>query len=135
MGRLLSRRICSLYSLPSHSRAAGRFSHNSKRHESSTSRSGQGGPLTRKLQMSRSYMNRDWNSWGKRDPCFGALSDRKYLGGNLTSNALGDLPARGERLDKDICEVIRATIRPDFRADPALDYRCGPGRLAIPFAA
>ena len=77
--------------------------------------------------------DRDWQSWGERDPYFGVLSHERFRRRQLTPEALEDFfrIGRAEMLE------ILAEARGHFAAltmRRTLDFGCGVGRLLIPLA-
>jgi SAM-dependent methyltransferase len=78
--------------------------------------------------------DRDWETWGKRNPYFGVIADSKFLRANLNDDSLDEFFASGEHHVEHVYRVIRANVRPDFQPVRALDYGCGVGRLVVPLA-
>lgn len=75
----------------------------------------------------------DWEKIGKNNPYFGVAPEAKFLGTALDAQAAADFRASGEREASRILEALERWVGPCARAK-ALDFGCGVGRLAIPFA-
>src|SRR6185437_3831351 len=84
--------------------------------------------------MVKSGTDRDWEIWGKENHYYVLLTDPKFLNSNLTDEALHEFFGSGEQHVENLCQLIRTRIRSDFEPRTVLDYGCGTGRVAIPFA-
>jgi ubiquinone/menaquinone biosynthesis C-methylase UbiE len=84
--------------------------------------------------MAKTGTDRDWEIWGKENPYYGVLTDPKFLSANLSDEALHEFFGSGEQHVDHLCRLIRTRIRSDFEPRSVLDYGCGTGRIAIPFA-
>jgi SAM-dependent methyltransferase len=78
--------------------------------------------------------DKDWEKWGATDPYFGVLSCEAYRKARLDQPSRDAFFLSGE---EHADRVLRA-IAENFQASPnpltTLDFGCGVGRLAIPFA-
>jgi len=79
--------------------------------------------------------DRDWESWGRRDPYYGVLTDDRFRGRRLTAEARADFFASGSAHVDHVLDVCRRHLDPGFSPARILDFGCGTGRLVIPFAA
>jgi ubiquinone/menaquinone biosynthesis C-methylase UbiE len=80
-------------------------------------------------------MNTDkaWEKWGKEDPYFGVLSDEKFRGDAITSDAITDFFKSGEEHISYVMSVIQQHF-PGYVPQKAIDFGCGTGRLVLPLA-
>ena len=79
--------------------------------------------------------DRAWDRFAAREPFFAAVSDPELQRANLTPERLRRFYASGERLVGWMLGTIDAALVPQFAPMSALEYGCGPGRLALPLAA
>lgn len=81
-------------------------------------------------------MNTDieWEKWGKKDPYFAVLTDKKFRNSNLTDDVKSEFFASGKSHINQVLEVCRTRLNRDFSPKRALDFGCGTGRLVIPLA-
>lgn len=75
-----------------------------------------------------------WEKFGKSDPYFGVLSSERYRTAGLTDELRAEFFGSGERHVDTVFATIRDHLDPAFSPRSALDFGCGVGRLAIPFA-
>ncbi|MEA2345496.1 MAG: hypothetical protein QOF63_3665 [Thermoanaerobaculia bacterium] len=78
--------------------------------------------------------DRKWEAFAAREPFFAVFTDPKFLSANRTANQEREFFDSGELLVDSIFHTIRKRLAPDFEPESVLEYGCGPGRLAIPFA-
>jgi SAM-dependent methyltransferase len=78
--------------------------------------------------------DRKWEAFAEREPFFAVFTDPKFLSANRTANQEREFFDSGELLVDAIFHTIRKRLAPDFEPESVLEYGCGPGRLAIPFA-
>jgi SAM-dependent methyltransferase len=78
--------------------------------------------------------DRKWEAFAEREPFFAVFTDPKFLSANRTANQERDFFDSGELLVDAIFHTIRKRLTSDFEPESVLEYGCGPGRLAIPFA-
>jgi len=83
-----------------------------------------------------SAMNTDqaWEEWGRQNPYFGVLADKKFRSENLTASTKAEFFATGDDHVRHVMDVCRHHFDPDFQPQRILDFGCGTGRLVIPFA-
>lgn len=72
-----------------------------------------------------------WEAFAAREPYFAVLTRPEYLRANIDTD---DFFATGDRLADAIWSVIRHRLAPNFAPNTVLEFGCGAGRLAIPFA-
>jgi SAM-dependent methyltransferase len=75
-----------------------------------------------------------WERFGEQDPYYGVLSDDAFRKDQLTPEAMATFFATGVHYVDLVLGEIRRRFEPEFRPGRVLDYGCGVGRLAIPFA-
>ena len=75
-----------------------------------------------------------WNQIGRSDPYYGVLTDDRNRADRLDSDAKAEFFRSGEEHISFVSNVIREQLCHDFQPRRALDFGCGVGRLAIPFA-
>jgi SAM-dependent methyltransferase len=78
--------------------------------------------------------DRKWEEFAEREPFFAVFTDPKFLSANRTANHEREFFDSGELLVDSIVHTIRKRLTHDFTPESVLEYGCGPGRLAIPFA-
>lgn len=78
--------------------------------------------------------DKDWEKWGATDPYFGVLTYESYRKKRLDESSLYSFFTSGE----EHVERVLRLIAENFHRTPdplsTLDFGCGVGRLAIPFA-
>lgn len=75
-----------------------------------------------------------WEAFAEREPYFAVFTDPKFLRANRTPNNEREFFDSGELLVDAIFHTIKRRLAFDFAPESILEYGCGPGRLAIPFA-
>ncbi len=78
--------------------------------------------------------DKEWETFGRRDPYYGVVSLDKFHKGKLTEDAVEEFFQSGRAHLDFIFDVIRRRLDPDFRPARALDFGCGVGRCLIPLA-
>ena len=78
--------------------------------------------------------DRRWESFAEREPYFAVFTDPKFLRANRTANNEREFFDSGELLADSIFYTIKRRLVHDYAPQSILEYGCGPGRLAIPFA-
>ncbi|MBV8545427.1 MAG: class I SAM-dependent methyltransferase, partial [Acidobacteria bacterium] len=78
--------------------------------------------------------DRKWEAFAAREPFFAVFTDPKFRSANRTANHEREFFDSGELLVDAIFHTIRKRLASDFAPESVLEYGCGPGRLAIPFA-
>src|SRR5689334_22910596 len=76
----------------------------------------------------------DWESWGKRDPYFGVISDDKYRQTKLTQAEKFEFFQSGGGHVQHVLDICRTYVYKDYAPKSALDFGCGVGRVTIPLA-
>ena len=76
----------------------------------------------------------DWEKWGASAPYFGVLSENRFRAENLRDSDREEFFRTGEQHVAMVFDVIEKWIAPGFSPRSVLDFGCGIGRLAIPFA-
>ncbi|WP_246539149.1 methyltransferase domain-containing protein [Litoribacter ruber] len=76
----------------------------------------------------------DWNTYGDSDPFFGVLSSEKFKVQNLTEKALEEFYSSGVEYVDETIERISTCFDASLSELDILDFGCGVGRLAVPFA-
>lgn len=79
--------------------------------------------------------DKDWEKWGASDPYFGVISNDKYRRNNLTNDSREDFFSSGVEHVSYLCGLINKNFNQNFEPNSVLDFGCGVGRLAIPFAS
>jgi SAM-dependent methyltransferase len=72
-----------------------------------------------------------FEAFAAREPYFAVFTRPEYLRANLQPD---EFFATGERLADAMWSVIRHRLAPNFAPNSVLEFGCGVGRLAIPFA-
>jgi SAM-dependent methyltransferase len=78
--------------------------------------------------------DRAWEQFGQENPYFGVVTEARYLSSNLNDESIEEFFRSGESHVEHVCRVLRAKTKPQLQLDRVLDYGCGVGRLAVPFA-
>ncbi|MCH7407957.1 class I SAM-dependent methyltransferase [Belliella sp. DSM 111904] len=76
----------------------------------------------------------NWKTFGKHDPYYGVLSDEKYKTENLTGESIREFFQTGEEYVQETSKRIEENFSFQISSASILDFGCGVGRLAIPFA-
>jgi ubiquinone/menaquinone biosynthesis C-methylase UbiE len=80
------------------------------------------------------HPDRKWEAFAEREPFFAVFTDPKFLSANRTANQEREFFDSGELLVDAVFQTIRKRLESNFEPESVLEYGCGPGRLAIPFA-
>jgi 2-polyprenyl-3-methyl-5-hydroxy-6-metoxy-1,4-benzoquinol methylase len=75
-----------------------------------------------------------FEAFAAREPYFAVLTSPKFLRANFTADHEREFFESGEDLVRWILWVIEQRLSPHFSPMTVLEYGCGAGRLAIPFA-
>ncbi|HUF65656.1 MAG TPA: class I SAM-dependent methyltransferase [Gemmatimonadaceae bacterium] len=78
--------------------------------------------------------DRAWEWFGATDPYFAVLTDDRYSGPRLSTAALEEFFASGERYTVALFDLLDRSIAPGFAPARALDFGCGVGRVLIPLS-
>ena len=76
----------------------------------------------------------EWEAFAAREPYFTVFPAPRFLRANLTGAAERAFFEDGEARADAICRTIELRLAPHFAPTAILDYGCGIGRLALPFA-
>ncbi len=76
-----------------------------------------------------------WQAWGVRDPYYAVLTNPKFRSDVITPEAMRDFFDSGRTNVDRVLELCRRCIDSNFSPQRVLDFGCGVGRMAIPFAA
>lgn len=76
----------------------------------------------------------EWERFGAIDPYFGVLTDPRFHRTNLSPALRTEFFESGQAHVDHVLEVVRRHVRGDFAPRRVLEFGCGVGRLAIPFA-
>jgi SAM-dependent methyltransferase len=75
-----------------------------------------------------------WEAFAAREPYFAVLTAPAFLRANLTPEHRREFFASGEKYVHWLLHLINQHLVPEFAPMSTLEYGCGVGRLAIPFA-
>lgn len=75
-----------------------------------------------------------WEEWGRRDPYFGVITNKKFRRANLDDQARIEFFESGRHHVDYVMKMIHTYIDPGFRPTSVVDFGCGAGRLVVPFA-
>jgi len=75
-----------------------------------------------------------WETFVEREPYFAVLSSPKYLRKNFNTTSEREFFQSGETFVEWALRIIEQRLVPQFSPASILEYGCGVGRLAIPFA-
>ena len=78
--------------------------------------------------------DRQWEAFAAREPYFAVLTAPRFLRANLTPDSKREFFASGEAYVDWLLRLIGDRLVPEFAPVSTLEYGCGVGRLAIPFA-
>jgi 2-polyprenyl-3-methyl-5-hydroxy-6-metoxy-1,4-benzoquinol methylase len=78
--------------------------------------------------------DRGWRWFGKHDPYYGVLSGAEYRAENLTDERLKSFFATGSAHVDRVLNIVSRHLG-EIGREACLDFGCGVGRLALPFAA
>lgn len=76
----------------------------------------------------------NWKKFGRQDPYYGVLTDEKYRSTNITEKDLSEFFRSGELYVQESEKRIAHLFDQSLEECTILDFGCGVGRLAIPFA-
>lgn len=79
--------------------------------------------------------DKEWESYGAKNPYFGVLSHERFLAKNIDDEALAEFWRSGEQDIQTVFDNIKRHIDPDFQPVQALDFGCGVGRLLLALSA
>lgn len=91
-------------------------------------------PVTLSKIPNRMGTDKDWIEWGERDPYFAVFTHEQYRGENLNATHRQAFFDAGRLQVSTHLASIRKHFDPDFSPRRVLDFGCGVGRVAIPFA-
>lgn len=74
-----------------------------------------------------------WEAFASREPYFAVLADARFLRANLDDSTVESFFRSGEDHVTELLAQL-AALAPTFQPQSVLEYGCGIGRLAIPFA-
>ncbi len=75
-----------------------------------------------------------WEEWGRRDPYFGVITEKKFRLANLDDQARTEFFDSGRRHVDYVMKMIHTYIDRGFHPASIIDFGCGVGRLVVPFA-
>ena len=75
-----------------------------------------------------------WEAFARREPYFAVLTADRFLRANLTAEREREFFESGEEYVSWMLRLIGEHLVPEFAPMSTLEYGCGVGRLAIPFA-
>jgi SAM-dependent methyltransferase len=75
-----------------------------------------------------------WEAFATREPYFSVLTAPKFLRANVTPDREREFYESGEQLVDWMLRTIDLRLQPEFAPMTILEYGCGVGRLAFPFA-
>jgi len=78
--------------------------------------------------------DRRWEAFAAREPYYAVFTDPRFRTANRTPHSEREFFDSGELLVDSLFHTIKRKLAPDFNPELVLEYGCGPGRLAIPFA-
>ena len=78
--------------------------------------------------------DKQWESWGKKDPYRGVLTQEKFRKENINSKTLNEFFESGGQHIEYIFRDVRKHLDENFIPKRALDFGCGVGRLVIPLS-
>ena len=86
------------------------------------------------MSAAASDPDRRWEEFAAREPYFAVLTAPRFLRANLTPDSEREFFASGEQYVEWLLRLIAERLVPEFAPVSTLEYGCGVGRLAIPFA-
>lgn len=78
--------------------------------------------------------DRDWKKWGMADPYFGVVTHAEFRREAITEDALQRFFLSGEEHAEHVFDVFSRLFGEVPHPEVLVDYGCGTGRLALPFA-
>lgn len=82
----------------------------------------------------RTTADRRWEAFAAREPYFAVLTAPQFLRANLTPDREREFFSGGDVYVEWLLRVVGLRLVPEFTPMSTLEYGCGVGRLAIPFA-
>ncbi len=79
-------------------------------------------------------MNREWKTFGKKNPYYGVCTSEEFKNANLSEETLKSFFTSGEEHIGRVVETIRTKLDPQFAPGYTMDFGCGVGRLLIPLS-
>ena len=76
----------------------------------------------------------EWEKWGERDPYFAVLTNPKYRTANLSDEVRREFFDSGRLHVNHVLDACQRYVNPQFSRGSVLDFGCGTGRPALPFA-
>ena len=76
----------------------------------------------------------EWQKWGEQDPYFAVITEPRFRSASLTTEAKQQFFDSGRRHVQYVLECCRQYLDPSTPIRRVLDFGCGTGRLALPFA-
>jgi SAM-dependent methyltransferase len=89
---------------------------------------------SRKIMNETKNTDITWEEWGFRDPYYGTITNPKFRRANLDEYARAEFFETGRLHVEYVMNTIHTHIDLEFRPKSIIDFGCGVGRLAIPFA-
>lgn len=89
--------------------------------------------FARKSRLSAAVSKR-WDRFAAREPLFAVLPDPKFLKKNLTPASEDEFFRSGQVHINHAFQVIKERLDYEFTPSTALEYGCGPGRMAVPLS-
>src|SRR4051812_18910781 len=86
------------------------------------------------MSAAEGELDRHWEAFAAREPYFAVLTASRFLRANLTPDGRREFFASGEAYVDWLLRLIGDRLVPEFSPMSTLEYGCGVGRLAIPFA-
>jgi ubiquinone/menaquinone biosynthesis C-methylase UbiE len=84
--------------------------------------------------MFNSNTDKSWENFGKNNPYFGVITDKKYDNENLTQENKEEFFKSGFHHVEHLLDVVKKHIDNNFNVVNALDFGCGVGRIVIPLS-
>jgi len=78
--------------------------------------------------------DRAWKWYGEGDPYFGVLTQPRYHLDELSDSGLSEFFASGQEHVDEVLQTARDRVDAPHAYGTVLDFGCGVGRLAVPFA-
>jgi SAM-dependent methyltransferase len=75
-----------------------------------------------------------WDARAETEPYFSVLTEQRFLRANFDPHTEADFFATGDSYVAELLELVRRHVTPLFEPQSVLEFGCGPGRVAIPFA-
>jgi len=79
-------------------------------------------------------VSKHWDRFAAREPLFAVLPHPNFLKKNLTPAREADFFRSGQEHINHVFQVIKERLDPDFCPRAALEFGCGPGRMAVPLS-